>query len=62
MSGRIVVEFAFLIFIAANSFFLKAGVAARWLSGSVRVPIYLLRRVLSISRASVGLLDGENVK
>ena len=42
--------------------FLKAGVAARWLSGSVRVPIYLLRGVLSIGRAYIGLLDGENVK
>ena len=37
-------------------------VAARWLNGSVRVPIYLLRGVLSIGRAYIGLLDGENVK
>ena len=42
--------------------FLKAGVAARWLSGSVRMPIYLLRGVLSIGRAYIGLLDGDNVK
>lgn len=43
-------------------FFVSTIFAARWLSGSVRVPMYLLRRVLTIGRAYVGFPDGEDVK
>ena len=39
-----------------NSCKFKAGVTALWLSGSVRVPISLAHRVLTIGRAYASLL------